>query len=209
MQPTSQPFSAASGWVADPLILAQLTGDGPPAGCGLTGRDVEPVSEPVLYPAELDEIVGFTGALLAAGRTCPASRWNWPGPPGSGKTVLAAQAAAKLGERLVSVDAASWRPCPDPGPAAVRELRQARLNGSVLVWQHADVLPAAAVAAIDGLAPLVFLETGAETAAAVRSRACALPLPAAAPRPAHAAAPLVGHVRHPSASGGGRLDASS
>lgn len=163
----SQPFSAASGWVADPLILAQLTGDGPPAGCGLTGRDVEPVSEPVLYPAELDEIVGFTGALLASGRTCPCIEIELAGTAGSGKTVLAAQAAAKLGERLVSVDAVMLAALPDPGPAAVRELRQARLNGSVLVWQHADVLPAAAVAAIDGLAPLVFLETGAESAAAV------------------------------------------
>ncbi|MGH3150236.1 MAG: hypothetical protein ACRDOB_05850, partial [Streptosporangiaceae bacterium] len=59
----SSAFATSDGWVADSLLLAQLTGDG--TGCGLTGRDVEPVGEPVLYPAELDEIVGFAGALAA------------------------------------------------------------------------------------------------------------------------------------------------
>lgn len=163
-----QPLSASTGWVADPLILAQLTGDDPPSGCGLTGRDIEPISEPVLYPAELDEIVGFTGALLASDR-CPCVEIELAGAAGSGKTVLAAQAAAKLGEHLVSVNADMLAARPDPGPAAIRELRQARLNGSVVVWQHADVLPAAAAAAIDGLARLTFLETTAETPAAVGS----------------------------------------
>lgn len=164
----SHPFSASSGWAADPLILGQLTGDGRPAGCGLTGRDVEPAGEPVLYPAELDEIVGFTGALLTQDCRGPGLEIELAGPPGSGKTVLAAQAAAKLGERLTSVDAATLAAWPDPGPAAVRELRQARLNGRVLVWQHADLLPEAAAAAMDDLTRLAFLETRAHTAAAVR-----------------------------------------
>ena len=158
------PYSDSSEWVADPLILAQLTGDGPPGGYGLTGHDIKPTGEPVLYPAELDEIVGFTGALLASGLICPCIEIELAGPAGSGKTVLAAQATAKLGEHLVSVDAATLAARPDPGPAAVRELRQARLNGSVLVWQHADLLPEPAVAAINVLARLAFLETGAETA---------------------------------------------
>ena len=157
------PFSASGGWVADPLALAQLTGDGQPAGYGLTGRGIEPAKELVLYPAELDEMVGFTGALLASGPACPCIEIELAGSAGSGKTVLAAQAAAKLGEHLVSVDAAALAALPDPGPAAVRELRQARLNGGVLIWQHADVLPEAAVAAINGLARLAFLETCAET----------------------------------------------
>jgi hypothetical protein len=155
-------FSASSGWVADPLVLAQLTGDGPPAGYDLTGRDVGPAREPVLYPAELDEIVGFASALLAAGLTGPCIEIELAGATGSGKTVLAAQATAKLGERLVSVDAGTLAARPDPGAAAVRELRQARLNGSVLVWQHADMLPEAAAAAINGLARLAFLETSAK-----------------------------------------------
>ena len=158
------PYSDSSEWVADPLILAQLTGAGPPGGYGLTGHDIEPTGKPVLYPAELDEIVGFTGALLASGLICPCIEIELAGAAGSGKTVLAAQATAKLGEHLVSVDAATLAARPDPGPAAVRELRQARLNGSVLVWQHADLLPEPAVAAINVLARLAFLETGAETA---------------------------------------------
>ena len=162
------PFSASSGWVADPLILGQLAGDGPPAGFGLTGRDVEPVSEPVLYPAELDEIVGFAGALLAPDYGGPGIEVELAGPAGSGKTVLAAQAAAKLGERLTSVDAATLAARPDPGPAAVREVRQARLGGRGLVWQHADLLPEAAATAIDGLSMLAFLETATDTAAALR-----------------------------------------
>ncbi len=165
-----QPYSPGTGWAADPLVLAQLTGDDLPGG-GLTGHVVEPISAPVLYPAELEQIVGFASALLGSGRTGayletgPYLEIELAGAAGSGRTVLAAQVAAKLGERLVSVDAAALAARPEPGPAAVRELRQARLAGSVLVWQHADTLPAAAVAAIDGLAPLAFLETGTETAA--------------------------------------------
>src|SRR5215470_7648747 len=157
--------SADPGWVADPLILAQLTGDHPAAVPGLIGRDVELAGQPVIYPAELDEMAGFASAVLGAGRAAACVEIELAGAPGSGKTVLAAQAAAKLGERLVSVDAAALAALPDPGPAAVRELRQARLNGKVLAWQHADQLPAAARGAIDGMAPLSFLETSAETAA--------------------------------------------
>ena len=140
----------------------------------------------MLYPAELEEIVGFAGALLASGPDCSCIEIELAGAAGSGKTVLAAQAAAKLGERLVSVDAAALAARPEPGPAAVRELRQARLNGRVLAWQHADMLPDAAVAAIDGLARLAFLETGAEAAASRPSRAGALPLHCSRPldRPA-------------------------
>jgi ATPase family associated with various cellular activities (AAA) len=158
------PPSASSGWAADPLLLAQLTGDGPPAGYGLTGREIEPAKEPVLYPVELDEIAGFTSALLASGATCPGIEIELAGAEGSGRTVLAAQVAARLGEHLVSVDAATLAALPDPGPAAVRELRRARLNGDVIVWQHADALPGAAMAAINGLARLTFLETSTEMA---------------------------------------------
>jgi MoxR-like ATPase len=173
-------FAADSRWIADPLLLTELTGDG--AGTGPAGRAVEPTTEPVLYPAALDEIVGFIGPLSAA----PGSPGGQPGieveltgPPGSGKSVLAAQACQKLGRRLVCVDAAGLALHHDPAAAAVREVRQARLHDSVLAWQHADQLPGAAVAAIDGLADLVFLETGpAESVAARPGRArlrCTLP----------------------------------
>jgi MoxR-like ATPase len=174
--------AADSRWVADPLLLAECTGDDPGARSGPAGRDVEPAAGPVLYPAALDEIVGFAGPLATVtGPRGPQGgiEVELAGAPGSGKTVLAAQACQKLGKRLVSVDAARLASHPDPAAVAVREARQARLHDSVLTWQHADQLPDAAVAALDGLADLTFLETGvAEPAPArpgsVRLR-CALP----------------------------------
>jgi AAA+ superfamily predicted ATPase len=81
------------------------------------------------------------------------------GPPGSGKTMLAAQACQKLGKRLVSVDAAALASHQDPVAVAVREARQARLHDSVLAWQHADRLPDVSAAALDGLTHLTFYET--------------------------------------------------
>jgi AAA+ superfamily predicted ATPase len=156
--------SATTGWIADPLILAELTGDGSGAGPGVTGSDVEPAGEPLLYPAELEQIIDFAGPLCTASGEHPRIEVELAGPPGSGKTVLAAQASQKLGTRLVSVDAAALVRHPDPAGAAVREARQARLHDCVLVWQHADQLPAAAAAAIDGLAALTFCETGASAA---------------------------------------------
>lgn len=161
--------AAAGAWIGDPLLLAELTGDAPGGAAGPAGRDVEPVDEPPLYPAVLDEIVGFVGPLLAAsgqrGRD-ETIEVELAGPAGSGKTVLAAQAGQKLGKRVVSVDAAMLASHPDPATAAVREARQARLHDSILTWQHADELPGAAAVATDGLAELAFLETGSAAATA-------------------------------------------
>ena len=175
-------FGADSHWVADPLLLAELTGEGPGAHRGPAGRDVELTAEPVLYPAVLDEIVGFAGPLSAVAGPSGAPGGvdvELAGPPGAGKSVLAAQACQKLGRRLVSVDAARLAGQPDPVAAAVREARQARLHGTVLTWQRASQLPDAAAAALDGLTDLTFLETSAAEpvplrAGCVRLR-CALP----------------------------------
>ncbi|HMD91016.1 MAG TPA: ATP-binding protein [Trebonia sp.] len=159
---------AASGWIADPLLLTELAGGGPGARPGLAGHDVEPPGELVLYPAELDEIIAFASALSAASdgrREVTGIEVELAGPPGSGKTLLAAQAAQKLGKSLVSVDAAELASHPDPATVAVRELRQARLHDRILTWQHADQLPAPAAAAVGGLAQLTFFETGADTTA--------------------------------------------
>jgi ATPase family associated with various cellular activities (AAA) len=181
-------FTADSGWVADPLLLAELIGDGLAARSGPVGRDVELAGEPVLYPAALDEIVGFAGPLSAAtgqlrldSLAGQGIEVELAGPPGSGKTVLAAQACQKLGKRLVCVDAAGLAGHPDPVAVAVREARQARLHDSVLTWQRAHQMPDVAAAAVDGLAELAFFETDpAESAPArpgrVRLR-CALPAP--------------------------------
>ena len=179
---TDPDLCAASGWIADPLLLTELAGDDSGGGPGLAGHDVEPAVELVLYPAELDEIIAFASALSAASdgqHEVTGIEVELAGPPGSGKTVLAAQAAQKLGKRLVSVDAAELASYPDPAAVAVRELRQARLHDRILTWQRADQLPPAAVAAICGLAELTFFETGADTtapagSARVRLR-CVLP----------------------------------
>ena len=138
-------FAADSRWVADPLLLAELTGDDPGARCGPAGRDVELTAEAVLYPAALEEIVGFAGSLSAVSwpagtgqrRADGGVEVELAGPPGAGKTVLAAQACQKLGRRLVSVDAARLASHPDAVAVAVREARQSRLHGTVLTWQHA------------------------------------------------------------------------
>jgi AAA+ superfamily predicted ATPase len=171
---------AEGPWAADPLLLAELIGDGAGERSAPLGHAVEPVTGPVLYPAVLDEIVAFVGALSASGRQggAPGIEVELAGPPGSGKTVLAAQACQKLGKCLASVDAAALAGHPDP-VAAVRQARQARLHATVLTWQHADQLSAPATAALDGLTDLVFLETdGSETVPArpgrIRLR-CALP----------------------------------
>jgi AAA+ superfamily predicted ATPase len=179
----SQGLGAAEGrWVADPMLLAELMGDAPGTHRGPLGRDVEPAAEPVLYPAALDEIVGFVGPLVTATGahgTGEGIEVELAGPPGSGKTMLAAQACQKLGRRLVSVDAATLASHPDPAAVAVREARQAQLHDSVLAWQHADRLPDVAAAALAGLADLAFFETDVAAPAAprpghVRLR-CALP----------------------------------
>jgi hypothetical protein len=177
--------STATGWIADPILLPELLGDRSSSQPRLAGHDIEPAGEPILYPAELDEIIGFAGplsgtdGLSGADGQYPGIEVELAGPAGSGKTVLAAQAGQKLGKRLVSVDAAALVTGPDPATAAVREVRQARLHDYVLVWQHADQLPAAAAKAIGGLAPLSFLETSATapvppTASRARLR-CVLP----------------------------------
>ena len=171
--------SATTGWIADPLILAELTGNGPAVDAGLTGQDIEPAGEPVLYPAQLDEIIAFAGPLSARRGAQPGIEVELAGPPGSGKTVLAAQAGQKLGLCLVSADAATLVTHADPAGAAVREARQARLHDCVLAWQHADKMPVAAAAATDGLTAATFLETGADASAPAPARAirlrCTLP----------------------------------
>jgi AAA+ superfamily predicted ATPase len=157
------PGGAEGRWIADPLLLAELTGDDRSRCSGPVGREVEPAAGPVLYPDALDEIIGFVGPLLSATGQRGSQggiEVELAGPPGSGKTVLAAQACQKLGKSLVSVDAAAVARHPDPVAAAVREARQVRLHDSVLTWQHADQLPDATAAALDGLTDLTFFETG-------------------------------------------------
>jgi AAA+ superfamily predicted ATPase len=162
-------FAWSTGWRPDALMLRALadsvTARDPGAGRagpfsswsgGTTGRDVEPPPDPVLHPEALEEIVRF---MLLLGRGGAAGQLpveiELVGAAGSGRTALAAQAAARLGFRLVSVDAAALAGRTDGLAAAVREVRRARLEGSVVEWECADVLPASLWDAIP-VAPLTF-----------------------------------------------------
>ena len=151
-------FASSAGWCPDALMLRALAGSAtarsPGAALarldtstgwssGTTGRDVEPPPDPVLHPEALEEIVRFVQALGEDGAagSLPVEI-EIAGTAGSGRTTLAAQAAARLGFRLVAVDAAALADRTDCLAAIVREVRRARLEGSVLEWERADALPA-------------------------------------------------------------------
>jgi len=164
-------FASSAGWCPDALLLRALAGRATardrgtvPAGLnlltswssGTTGRDVEPPPDPVLHPEALEEIVRFVQALGRDGATGPLPvEIEIAGSAGSGRTSLAAQAAARLGFGLVAVDAAALADRADCLAAVVREVRRARLEGSILEWERADALPADLWAAVPA-APLGF-----------------------------------------------------
>jgi hypothetical protein len=159
-------FARSTGWRVDALLLPALAGAGdasahrsPLAGDwaeGMTGRVVEPPPDPVLRPEALEEIVGFVQKLGQDEGVGLPVEIELAGAAGSGRTALAAQAAARLGSRLVAVDAATLASRADAPAAATREARRARLDGLVVEWEHADALPAELWQAIPS-APLTFL----------------------------------------------------
>jgi predicted kinase len=173
-------FSRSAGWRADAALLPALLGQpaaassGPAArsalltatdwSAGASGREAPP-SEPVLRPESLAEIVGFVTALRAGGQADPPIEIELVGAPGSGRATLAAQAAARLGVRLVAVDAAAIAARADAAEAAIREARRARLDRSVLAWRNAEALPPGIWAAVPAPS-LTFLLTGAPVTSA-------------------------------------------
>jgi AAA+ superfamily predicted ATPase len=178
-------YAWTAGWRADASLLPALMGstgahDGDPArragaaaadwSCGSAGRAVEPPPGPVLRPEAVAEIVGFVRGLGPAGEAGPPVEIELVGPAGSGRTTLAAQAAARLGARLVAVDAAALAARGDAAAAATREARRARLDGSVLAWERAEALPAEVWAAIPQ-APLTFLSVTSPAAGSAGHRA--------------------------------------
>lgn len=109
------------------------------AGC--TGRAVKVPAGPVLHPDAVAEIAEFVRALgTSAGPALPIEI-ELVGAPGSGRTTLAAHAAAELGMTLVAVDAATLASGQDPVAAATREVRRARLDGAVIAWEQAEAMP--------------------------------------------------------------------
>ncbi len=154
-------FACSAGWRADTMLLRALTSgedEEAPGGWpgGTIGRQVTPPPGPLLHPEAVEEIVGFVRMIGEGG---PAGRVpveiELVGADGSGRTALAAHAVARLGSRLVAVDAAALARRPDVADAAVREMRRARLEGSVLEWEHADALPGDLREAVPA-APLTF-----------------------------------------------------
>jgi ATP-dependent 26S proteasome regulatory subunit len=161
------PYTTSTSWDADALLLPGLLAPKPPSGqaqeaaagwgAGTTGTRIAAPPPPALRPEVCDAIVAFAGAL-AGPRAAPPIEIELVGPPGSGRTCLAAAAAARLGLGLVSVNARVLAEAADPPAAAVREIRRAILEGCAVEWQHADAIPEAAWPALP-LSPLTFLAT--------------------------------------------------
>jgi hypothetical protein len=172
-------FARSTGWRADSLLLAPLAGPCAANGGsqvtssavlaaadwshGTSGRVVEAPAGPVLRPEALAETVDFVRLLGAGGEAGPPIEIELAGAAGSGRTTLAAQVVARLGGRLVAVDAAALAGRADGLPAAIRETRRARLDGSVLEWENAEALPAELRRAVPA-APLTFLSVPAPMA---------------------------------------------
>jgi hypothetical protein len=165
-------YAFSTGWRADALLLRALLGHATVRGSGeaarraiiattdwsggTTGRAVEPPPGPVLHPEALEEIAGFVRKLGPGGEAGLPIEIELVGSAGSGRTTLAAQAAARLGARLVAVDASALAASGNTAAAAIRETRRARLEGSVLAWERAEALPVDLWEAISP-APLTFL----------------------------------------------------
>ena len=151
------PASSSTGWAADPLVLDHLLADGAAGRPGPLGLPVQPPAGPRLRQRDLDDIVRFVEALSAANGRQPALEIELVAPPGSGRTTLAAQVAARLVRPLFAVDSRAIAAQADPAVAAAREARSARLAGALLVWQHAGELPAPALEVARRCASLAFL----------------------------------------------------
>jgi hypothetical protein len=159
-------FAHSTGWRADTLLLRALArpnGTAADWASGTIGRVIEPPPGPIMRPAALEEIVGLVQQLGQRGEAGLPVEIELVGAAGSGRTALAAQAAAGLGSRLVAVDAATLARRADALAAATREARRARLDGSILAWEHADALPTGLWQAIPA-APLTFLTVEAPLA---------------------------------------------
>ncbi|HTW02127.1 MAG TPA: ATP-binding protein [Streptosporangiaceae bacterium] len=158
-------YAPSTGWRADALLLPALleAADASPAAAGWPaaadwsagagGQVIQPPPGPALPGAAVDEIVGFVRGLGPGG---PPVEIELCGAPGSGRTTLAAHAAARLGARLVAVDSGAIAVGADAAAAATREARRACLDGSVICWERADCVPGEVWAAIPQ-APLTFL----------------------------------------------------
>jgi AAA+ superfamily predicted ATPase len=154
----AQPLSSSTGWSADPLVFDHLLPGDESRLLGPLSRSVSLPGEQRLHQQQLDEIVRFVESVSGDDLRRPLEI-ELVGPPGSGRTTLAAGAAARLGFDLASVDARQLAELLEPVTAVRRELRAARLTKAVLAWEHADDLPGPALDAIRDCARLSFCTT--------------------------------------------------
>lgn len=157
-----------TGWVADRGVLPWLLGGG-------GGSDpVEPANVPqtVLYPAELDAIERL---VTAAGSDAPRTiEIELVGLTGSGRGVLAAQLAARLGRGFFASGPV------DTAEQAIRVARAARLADAVLYWRDADAMDGEVLGAVRGRVELTVLgvtATAGRTAASPTALAVSYVLP--------------------------------
>ena len=144
-------LAAATGWRVDPLLLRARGGGNWSAGTA--GVVAQPPARPVLQPELVDAVVAFVTSVQPAPGTGPAVEIELIGPPGSGRTTVAAHAAVRLARRLLAVDLAAHGMADEA--AVVREARRARLEDAGPVWRHLDAAEPAVRAAIPD-SPLAF-----------------------------------------------------
>jgi hypothetical protein len=133
-----------TGWVADRELVAWLATPAP--------EELPAAPEKVLYPAELAAMEEFVRAAWCDGPR--PLELELVGVPGSGRGVLGAQLAERLGRTLLT----SGRV--ESAEAAIRVARHARLSNACLYWRDADELEPAVLAAVRGRVDLVVLGVG-------------------------------------------------
>jgi hypothetical protein len=150
--------SSSTGWSADPLLLDYLLAVGATHVLGPLSAPVTTPGGPHFHRQQVDDVVRFVESVSDGGAR-HALEIELVGPPGSGRTTLAAHAAARLGRELAAVDARAVARHSEPAAAAARELRAARLAGVLLAWRHAEALPEPALESIRRSAPVSFFTT--------------------------------------------------
>jgi AAA+ superfamily predicted ATPase len=152
-------------WVADPFIVQWL--------CGTKGSDpvvsaaLESVSFHEVAPLEVldPETLRAMRDFIAA--VPPPVEIEIHAPSGSGKRTLAAQLCAEVGTSLIAVDA-QLLIAGDPSAAQIQDrvlrvMRQARLEGATLYWNHADRLDARTRQSLEGGSDLAFFAAESAT----------------------------------------------
>lgn len=131
--------SPRGGVVVDPHICGQLIGlTALDPALGLGARLIVPPSDaPCLFPQLLAEMEEF-----AAKQAGTPTQIELIGSAGGGRSVLAAQFAARLGRDLVAVDAGELLGHELTSDAArdrvIRVWREARLRDGIPFWRHSD-----------------------------------------------------------------------